>query len=96
MTYNIAEIIPCVSVSHASKMAAPAAAAPADAKKRWWVIYPVYLNAVKTMAEGRRLPRAACVNNPTVREIEEICRALKLPADIEVRAARSARETGHN
>lgn len=34
-------------------MATPAAAAPAKRKTPWTIIYPVYFNARRTVAEGR-------------------------------------------
>jgi hypothetical protein len=72
-------------------MAATAAAAPAaDVKRKWVTVYPVYINSVKTVADGRRLPKAACVHNPTLRELHDICQALKLPAEVEVRTSTRA------
>lgn len=39
---------------------------------RWICIYPAYLNSKKTLAEGRRLPKKYCVENPTHQEIRDV------------------------
>jgi len=51
--------------------------------RHWNVIYPVYLNAKKTMAEGRRVPLSIAVENPSPTEIAEVCKYLGLEAEIE-------------
>jgi len=53
--------------------------------KKWIVMYPVYINAKKTMAEGRRIAVAKACENPTCVEIGDCCSYLKLPFAIEVR-----------
>ncbi|XP_026322144.1 signal recognition particle 19 kDa protein [Hyposmocoma kahamanoa] len=40
--------------------------------ERWICIYPAYLNSKKTLAEGRRLPKKYCVENPTHQEIRDV------------------------
>ncbi|CAG9559697.1 unnamed protein product [Danaus chrysippus] len=40
--------------------------------QRWICIYPAYLNSKKTLAEGRKLPRDICVENPTHQEIRDV------------------------
>ena len=35
---------------------------------RWVVVYPAYINAKKSIPEGRKLPIDKCVDNPTARE----------------------------
>ncbi len=52
--------------------------------KRWKTIYPVYLNSKKTIAEGRRLPVAKAVDNPTLNEIVEVIKFLGLQVEVEV------------
>lgn len=52
---------------------------------RWVVIYPVYINSKKTLAEGRRISTSKACENPTVVEIGDCCQYLKLPCAIEVR-----------
>ena len=39
---------------------------------RWICIYPVYLNSKRTLAEGRKLPKDKCVENPTHQEIRDV------------------------
>jgi hypothetical protein len=55
------------------------------AGKTWSVIYPIYLNKKKTLAEGRRVPQDKGLDNPNYSEIAEACRQLGLQAEIEVR-----------
>ncbi|XP_045446787.1 signal recognition particle 19 kDa protein [Melitaea cinxia] len=40
--------------------------------ERWICIYPAYLNNKKTLAQGRRLPKDVCVENPTHQEIRDV------------------------
>ena len=41
-------------------------------RSRWICIYPAYLNAKKTLAEGRKIPMAKAVENPTLNEIRDV------------------------
>jgi hypothetical protein len=52
--------------------------------KKWIVLYPVYINSKKTVAEGRRIGIAKACENPTCAEIGDCCNYLKLPYAIEV------------
>ncbi|ESW23740.1 hypothetical protein PHAVU_004G071200 [Phaseolus vulgaris] len=52
--------------------------------KKWVVMYPVYINSKKTMAEGRRIGVAKACENPTCAEIGDCCSYLKLPFAIEI------------
>ncbi|KAG2384413.1 Signal recognition particle protein [Vigna angularis] len=52
--------------------------------KKWIVMYPVYINSKKTMAEGRRIAVAKACENPTCAEIGDCCSYLKLPFAIEI------------
>ncbi|KQJ83189.1 signal recognition particle 19 kDa protein isoform X2 [Brachypodium distachyon] len=51
--------------------------------KKWNVIYPVYLNSKKTVAEGRRIAAAKACADPTCNEILDSCTYLKIPCKIE-------------
>ncbi|KQJ83196.1 signal recognition particle 19 kDa protein isoform X1 [Brachypodium distachyon] len=51
--------------------------------KKWNVIYPVYLNSKKTVAEGRRIAAAKACADPTCSEILDSCTYLKIPCKIE-------------
>jgi len=51
--------------------------------KKWVVIYPIYLNAKKTVAEGRKISVPNAVDNPTINEIAEVCKFLGLESVIE-------------
>lgn len=52
--------------------------------KKWIVLYPVYINSKKTVAEGRRIGLSKACENPTCAEIGDCCSYLKLPFAIEV------------
>jgi signal recognition particle subunit SRP19 len=52
--------------------------------KKWNVIYPVYINSKKTIAEGRRINETKACENPTCVEINDCCLHLKLPSAIEL------------
>jgi len=50
---------------------------------KWAIIYPIYINKKKTIAEGRKMPLNKCVDTPTLKEIFEACQALKFPVAVE-------------
>ncbi|XP_028776162.1 signal recognition particle 19 kDa protein-like [Neltuma alba] len=52
--------------------------------KKWIVLYPVYMNSKKTVAEGRRIGLSKACENPTCAEIGDCCSYLKLPFAIEI------------
>jgi signal recognition particle subunit SRP19 len=52
--------------------------------KKWKIIYPVYLNSKKTVAQGRRIAAAKACPDPTCIEIADSCAYLKIPRAIEV------------
>ncbi|WOL06984.1 signal recognition particle 19 kDa protein-like [Canna indica] len=52
--------------------------------KKWNIIYPVYINSKKTVAEGRRISTAKACENPTCIEIGDCCNYLKIPFAIEL------------
>jgi len=54
-------------------------------KKKWTVVYPVYLNSKKTCAEGRKIAKAKSVENPTAHDLAEACKLLGLQCELEVR-----------
>jgi len=47
------------------------------------VIWPAYLDATKTRAEGRRVPRDQAIDDPTVDEIAEAAQQVGYDAVIE-------------
>ncbi|KAF7851456.1 hypothetical protein BT93_L3883 [Corymbia citriodora subsp. variegata] len=51
--------------------------------KKWVILYPVYINSKKTIAEGRRICAAKACENPTCAEIADCCSYLKLNSVIE-------------
>jgi SRP19 protein len=52
--------------------------------KKWNIIYPVYINSKKTIAEGRRISASKACENPTCMEISDCCSHLKIPHAVEV------------
>ncbi|KAJ4823363.1 hypothetical protein Tsubulata_047585 [Turnera subulata] len=52
--------------------------------KKWVVLYPVYINSKKTLAEGRRIRTEKACENPTCVEIGDCCHHLKVPYVIEI------------
>ncbi|KOB71106.1 Signal recognition particle 19 kDa protein [Operophtera brumata] len=51
--------------------------------ERWICIYPAYINSKKTLAEGRKLPKESCVENPTHQEIRDVLIATGLKVGVE-------------
>lgn len=54
--------------------------------KKWIILYPVYMNSKKTIAEGRRISVEKACENPTCAEIADCCKHLKLDHCIEDKA----------
>ncbi|XP_028060897.1 signal recognition particle 19 kDa protein-like isoform X2 [Camellia sinensis] len=52
--------------------------------KKWIILYPIYINSKKTIAEGRRISTSKACENPTCAEIGDCCSHLKLPFAIEI------------
>ncbi|XP_056176947.1 signal recognition particle 19 kDa protein-like [Syzygium oleosum] len=52
--------------------------------KKWVVLYPVYINPKKTIAEGRRICVTKACENPTCIEIGDCCSRLKLRFAIKI------------
>eukprot|EP01130_Rhizamoeba_saxonica_P006782 TRINITY_DN2711_c0_g1_i1.p1 TRINITY_DN2711_c0_g1~~TRINITY_DN2711_c0_g1_i1.p1 ORF type:complete len:127 (-),score=30.92 TRINITY_DN2711_c0_g1_i1:140-520(-) len=46
---------------------------------RWVIVYPVYLSKRKTIAEGRKIGRDHCADNPTFKEVLKAAETLDLP-----------------
>ncbi|KXJ13823.1 signal recognition particle 19 kDa protein [Exaiptasia diaphana] len=64
-------------------MAATYLSSDPSSKDRWIVIYPAYLNARRTVAQGRRVPKSKSVDNPTVYEIRDVCQSQGLEVGLE-------------
>jgi len=47
------------------------------------IIASIYINAKKTIAEGRRVPIVHAVDNPTANEIYEVCKHLGFTCELE-------------
>jgi signal recognition particle subunit SRP19 len=50
----------------------------------WDIVYLIYMNSKKTIAEGRRIPFSKASENPTALEIRDCSGHLKIPVAIEV------------
>ncbi|KOS20417.1 Signal recognition particle SEC65 subunit [Escovopsis weberi] len=59
------------------------AAGDRSAYSAFQCIYPVYFDASRTRAEGRRVSAALAVRNPLAREIANACSRLRLPTLLE-------------
>ena len=55
-------------------------------KKKWSVLYPVYLNSKKTAAEGRKIAKTKACENPTPQEISMLRKHLGFKCELEVPA----------
>ncbi|GJQ69594.1 hypothetical protein Trydic_g6688 [Trypoxylus dichotomus] len=51
--------------------------------ERWVCIYPAYINSKKTLAQGRRLQKDKCVENPTHQEIRDVLAAAGFKVGVE-------------
>lgn len=49
-------------------------------------MYPVYFDAGRTVAAGRRLGKSYCIPSPTVQHLQLAAEALQLPLALEVGA----------
>ncbi|KAH7728637.1 Signal recognition particle protein [Aphelenchoides avenae] len=45
---------------------------PLSDEARWICVYPLYINAKKTTAQGRRVPTSVGIENPTAQEIHDV------------------------
>lgn len=52
--------------------------------KKWNIMYPVYINSKKTVAEGRRISASKACENPNCMEISDCFSHLKIPHAVEV------------
>lgn len=50
---------------------------------RWICIYPAYINSKKTLAQGRKINKEKCVENPTHQEIRDVLVAANLKVGVE-------------
>ncbi|KAK5636356.1 hypothetical protein RRF57_012068 [Xylaria bambusicola] len=62
---------------HTSQQAPQPGLQPNDIKD-YQMLYPVYFDATRSRAEGRRVPASLAVKNPLAREIANACAALRL------------------
>jgi signal recognition particle subunit SRP19 len=83
-----------VSSSSSSSTAPPSESQPIQmqnldpaikqAMKQWTCVYPVYLDAGKSVSEGRRIPKSAGLTNPSIVFLGECCRQLQLNHVVEM------------
>ncbi|XP_001607942.3 signal recognition particle 19 kDa protein isoform X1 [Nasonia vitripennis] len=52
-------------------------------RERWICIYPAYINSKKSLAEGRKLTKEKCVENPTHQEIRDVLLSVGLNVGVE-------------
>ena len=65
-------------------MASTVTTPPAQPKKKYRVIYPVYINAKKTIPEGRQIAKDKACENPTATEVFDVVKHLGFPCELEV------------
>lgn len=53
-------------------------------KKKWNILYPLYINSKKSLTEGRRIPKADGVENPSAVNLYEAIKSLGFECDFEV------------
>ncbi|XP_003373642.1 signal recognition protein [Trichinella spiralis] len=58
-----------------------------DNEARWASFYPVYINVKRTLRQGRRIPLAKAVENPTSQEIYEILKNAAFNVKLELKHA---------
>eukprot|EP00475_Leptophrys_vorax_P000355 TRINITY_DN10201_c0_g1_i1.p2 TRINITY_DN10201_c0_g1~~TRINITY_DN10201_c0_g1_i1.p2 ORF type:complete len:155 (+),score=23.57 TRINITY_DN10201_c0_g1_i1:450-914(+) len=73
----------------ATAAAADSNGAAATDHSRWQVLYPIYVNSKKTIAEGRRIAAAKAAENPSIQEMVDSCTFLKIPVHAELDKAYS-------
>mmetsp|Transcript_23233 Transcript_23233/g.32438 ORF Transcript_23233/g.32438 Transcript_23233/m.32438 type:complete len:162 (+) Transcript_23233:171-656(+) len=54
-----------------------------EKSKKWPAFYPNYINRLRTYAQGRKIKKEDCCDNPTAIEVAAIASALKLKFVIE-------------
>ncbi|XP_018569033.1 signal recognition particle 19 kDa protein [Anoplophora glabripennis] len=52
-------------------------------RERWICIYPAYINSKKTLAQGRKIAKEKCVENPTHQEIRDVLVAAGMKVGVE-------------
>ncbi|KAG5880469.1 hypothetical protein JTB14_000574 [Gonioctena quinquepunctata] len=52
-------------------------------RERWICIYPAYINSKKTLAQGRKINKDKCIENPTHQEIRDVLVASNLKVGVE-------------
>ncbi|CRL06795.1 CLUMA_CG019427, isoform A [Clunio marinus] len=52
-------------------------------RERFICIYPAYLDAKKSVQEGRKVPKEYCIENPTYQEIKDVLTAANMNLVIE-------------
>ncbi|KAI1820020.1 signal recognition particle, SRP19 subunit [Xylaria intraflava] len=68
---------PPLAQQHTQQQAPQPGLQPADIKN-YQMLYPIYFDAARTRAQGRRVPSNLAVKNPLAREIANACAALRL------------------
>jgi signal recognition particle subunit SRP19 len=56
---------------------------PYSDPRRWYMVYPIYINAGKTVAEGRKVPKSMAVRYPSLADLYEALHMLRLPVTVE-------------
>lgn len=71
-------ILPPSQLPHPSQAAGYQTASSPAAYAGYQILYPVYFDASRSRAEGRRVPKSQAVSNPLAVEIASACQKLRL------------------
>ncbi|KAG5679004.1 hypothetical protein PVAND_008613 [Polypedilum vanderplanki] len=52
-------------------------------RERFICIYPAYIDAKKTVKEGRKIPKSLCIENPSYQEIKDVLSVTNLKCEVE-------------
>ncbi len=83
--FFLKKIAAAVGVPQQKNRAMAASIPLSENPTKWRMIYPVYLDKGKTIAQGRRVSQAQGVAFPSLPEIADCIKALGLPSRVEVR-----------
>jgi signal recognition particle subunit SEC65 len=62
---------------------------PSSVSDKRLIIFAIYFDSKKTLAQGRKVPASLACENPNLRDIAECLERLKLPYELQARPARA-------
>jgi signal recognition particle subunit SRP19 len=67
---------------------------PSSVSDKRLIIFAIYFDSKKTLAQGRKVPASLACENPNLRDIAECLERLKLPYELQARPARARVQRG--